>query len=1167
MYQPPKSTSAIFHKPHPPHPSALSLLLTTYTLPAPTPPAFPHNSQPKRPPWNTYYARPSAGEPPSGGRSYRVLGLHSAASTGNVGLVEYALLHGQPVNSVVDGVLPLHAACAGGNTQVVKLLIEYGADVNAPRLPKRYSSRDSSAPIIGTTGSTPLHFAAANGNREAIMLLLLHGAQADRSDKHGITPETLARQHGWIECADELKQWIINKDKDLRERAEFVAVDDKENGKRRHRIGSFGDQESSSRRRLHVKQSIDTALNMLKSSSSNLAEAYHRGAHTPTPPVSPTRPFGDYTSTLGHLNDDQLPEPSTRRPSLPYVMQSDSFPRPRKPSAQSANTHRPRSAGEGAEEPVVNSAPRIARKLGSKVSLLNLFRKGQAEDNNSNINLPISDAPSLSTSPPAASGSSLAQLRQRPHHDSDASIRSRKTADPSSDSLDSSSPSPMPTAIDGHNGLVKDQRLNNRDRSRSNASSRYEYLNDDPVSSSPNSYHSPSSSPLARIGLLRNQQGHHRTRSGSGSSLGYEANVPSRLGIAPATAVDDTPNRPGGIGADSDNLSRSLPRSGILRPHNRNGSNVQGHMTPSALRALSSQNSDAISHSPSPRGASAGLKTSNSYGSLGRSDSYQRRRRSMRRTSTGSMTGSKQAGDDGDAPIEEEQEEAEGYGNPIEATESSLLIGVAKAPSSRGSLSPIISSDQVPGEDEDALMADFPFSINRPPPIPTDGEMDEAISPSISISTRALTNVADNRHRGDSLSSTETTDSREYSQTSSTARALVSGVEAVDRGEEAQRSEYAVVTDVSRSPPSLLSPPSQTHQPRRPPPLPLAPRSLDSRSLSGRRTHTPFDIDISSISTHAQAEALVEKTKQQVMEFAGHDGQELDSGAGSDGRTPLSARLAAYGESLALARRFKELEEGRGSAASGATVSTTLTNGESTGTTVSSTNLLLPVANQRSDSSGYSYSGSLYSARSVGGLKDMPSPRSVSVGLNGAGHPKKMSRPSTAEGLASRDMNLSLSSGQSDQSMQFMRSASALGYRQAEVNPSHPQPIPTLSVSDAEDDYVYQPPSLTISRSRTPTGERENEHKTNMTLNRMGSLDGIGYVDDDFGLALSRVSTAPSPAARLPPSQGRSMKKLSKMGISVADQAAMGGVLPQQVAAHSGKRFNALRSFFKGGKP
>ncbi|KAF8557996.1 hypothetical protein OG21DRAFT_1388435, partial [Imleria badia] len=94
------------------------------------------------------------------------LGLHSASASGDIGLVQYALSHGQPVNSVLDGVLPLHAASAGGNVLVVNFLIECGADVNAPRLPRRYSdrSRDTAAPIVGTSGSTPLHFAAANGH-------------------------------------------------------------------------------------------------------------------------------------------------------------------------------------------------------------------------------------------------------------------------------------------------------------------------------------------------------------------------------------------------------------------------------------------------------------------------------------------------------------------------------------------------------------------------------------------------------------------------------------------------------------------------------------------------------------------------------------------------------------------------------------------------------------------------------------------------------------------------------------------------------------------------------------------------------------------------------------------------------------------------------------------
>ncbi|KIM76535.1 hypothetical protein PILCRDRAFT_28986, partial [Piloderma croceum F 1598] len=79
---------------------------------------------------------------------------------------KYALSHGQPINSVLDGVSPLHSASSGGSDLVVKLLIEEGADVNASRLPRRYSDRhrDSSAPIVGSSGSTLLHFAAANGH-------------------------------------------------------------------------------------------------------------------------------------------------------------------------------------------------------------------------------------------------------------------------------------------------------------------------------------------------------------------------------------------------------------------------------------------------------------------------------------------------------------------------------------------------------------------------------------------------------------------------------------------------------------------------------------------------------------------------------------------------------------------------------------------------------------------------------------------------------------------------------------------------------------------------------------------------------------------------------------------------------------------------------------------
>lgn len=49
------------------------------------------------------------------------------------GLVKYALMHGQPVNSVLNGVLPIHIAASSGNEHVVQMLIDAGADVNAAR--------------------------------------------------------------------------------------------------------------------------------------------------------------------------------------------------------------------------------------------------------------------------------------------------------------------------------------------------------------------------------------------------------------------------------------------------------------------------------------------------------------------------------------------------------------------------------------------------------------------------------------------------------------------------------------------------------------------------------------------------------------------------------------------------------------------------------------------------------------------------------------------------------------------------------------------------------------------------------------------------------------------------------------------------------------------------
>ncbi|KAF8135651.1 hypothetical protein EV363DRAFT_1159327 [Boletus edulis] len=282
------------------------------------------------------------------------LGLHSASASGDVGLVQYALSHGQPVNSVVDGVLPLHAACAGGNVLVVNLLIECGADVNAPRLPRRYSdrNRDAAAPIVGTSGSTPLHFAAANGHLSIVRTLLSHGAISDRADKHGITPELIARQNGWIECADLLAQATSSlRSTSLSQQRPPPSC-------------TVEHLEASIRKRLHFKRSVDHSLS--------------GGTSDPELKPSPGRPDNDPLPQDSRPADNSAPPNLfARRPSLPQALDEPPFP---------TRSARPRSAGTGAD----------SRKLHSKLSLLSLFKKSNTDGSSSSI---ASESPVPSSSP------------------------------------------------------------------------------------------------------------------------------------------------------------------------------------------------------------------------------------------------------------------------------------------------------------------------------------------------------------------------------------------------------------------------------------------------------------------------------------------------------------------------------------------------------------------------------------------------------------------------------------------------------------------------------------------------------------------------------------------------------------------------------------------------
>ncbi|GAA5876758.1 hypothetical protein JCM16303_006277 [Sporobolomyces ruberrimus] len=284
---------------------------------------------------------------------YVDLSLHSAAANGNIGLVQYALSHGQPVNSVLNGVLPLHAASSSGNEMVVKMLIEAGADVNSPRLPRRYTNERSktSGLAAGTQGSTPLHFAAANGHVSIIKLLLSYGANPRAAEKHGLTPEIIALEQGYVEAADVLKTWQPV----FSERPERGGFDDAAS------IRSKASLHSLTKKRLHPQRSFDAIATKISQhaahphfpglhSSASLASLASLGSSSISPNASSSQvSLGAVTGPSSSSNSTTpVPTPNRRsslsHPSLGLAKESASNPRrPSLPSVWEKAAH-PRAA-------------------------------------------------------------------------------------------------------------------------------------------------------------------------------------------------------------------------------------------------------------------------------------------------------------------------------------------------------------------------------------------------------------------------------------------------------------------------------------------------------------------------------------------------------------------------------------------------------------------------------------------------------------------------------------------------------------------------------------------------------------------------------------------------------------------------------------------------------
>ncbi|KAI1785873.1 hypothetical protein LXA43DRAFT_1035907 [Ganoderma leucocontextum] len=889
------------------------------------------------------------------------LGLHSAASSGNLGLVTYALDHGQPVNSVVDGVLPLHVASSGGNDLIVRLLIERGADVNAPRLPRKYSSdkhRDTSAPIVGTSGSTPLHFAAANGHEQVVLTLLLHGAHPDRPDKHGVNPETVARQNGWTRCAELLSKWTHEKDRDLREldavsgsvsvqAAEFDSVS----------IYSRQDIECRIRQQgLRMKSSIDNALSMLKppfpTSPPSSGMLLHEAVSPPAMAGSASLEFSPAAST-GH----EFAQKRGRRPSLPQIFDTPSHAAhshsmstgqaqgPSRHAVKSSgrpsfsSSRRPRSAGTDADSAVMSTSSTPGRLRG-KLSLLSMFKKTAGE--------PLSSASSPGLATPESRDSFTGTTN-------------------SSSAMTSGSPSPVPER----------ERGEGRRRARSRGASAHSPLRTRASETGPSSSAGGLSPPVlstvpstrSRLGSASESESPYpplavelhrklsmerlRSRSGSGSSSTQSGSAP-----ADRAAQSPSPQHPA-LPQSQPQSSRSPPlRSGILRPHGRSESSGQstfrrpdGLAGEGSARSLrfdpGSTGTTAVATKRSRSGLNLDLKGSGSISSLRDqnlapgsprspwSTSSQTRLRERERDPSVHATNHRHR----NYTIVDDEDE-EGYGEVI-----SPRIGLGLALESEDTLhldeplpeerhpsmesqasreSPTIFPLPSPTMPPDSGF-DCPFSINRPPPEPL--LLDATLSQPLLQSQSSLLGIhgVDNRARGDSFGSMSTSTDASLPLTPGPTLGLE--LQSPDAGSFDLPLDDDFVggvvvggrtrTDSSASRTNYLLERERQYNSR-------------ARTMSPPRSRShPLDIDIRAISSHAQAEALVQRAQKDILDMQTVDDLDLpglgvavigstgstgigslgSSGTLSGGRTPLSAKLAAYGESLAIERQFKEKEK------------------------------------------------------------------------------------------------------------------------------------------------------------------------------------------------------------------------------------------------------------------
>ena len=697
----------------------------------------------------------------------------------------------------------------------------------------------------------------------------------------------LAQQNGWVECVKVLNNWILNKDQDLRDREGYDARPGSSTGLHPH------DQEPShsadivssfpSRKGLNVKQSIDTALNKLKYTDSQSRTAY--SSLTSTPPSPPPLPFGEYSFYPADPSANNLPiDSSVRRPSLPHVLQADSNEHVSDRNSslsdslpKSPNQRRPRSAGTGSDEtpeqevtlPVYGRGG-YGRKLGSKYSLLNLFKKAQpSEASGSSANPPEAASrdgheDSLSITQSQLSNSNLNENPNStpgprpgfPHRGSDASNKSTRLV-PQAHCVTSPAPpmtrkasgplrtpprSNIPLALE----LLSQQQQQPRIRHNVSGTS-----NDVPRNVLDTDERGKPSSPLARFSPVHSDSNRGGTSVTSLDSTTQDNNVVTTSD----TAVELSPS----------------PRHGILRAYSRSPSTGQGSASiPRTLRFDPSPSNERKVRDKSTD--SPTLKSFDSSGSPSKLNVQTNGVNEQELRPTPINVGELDHDDNYGVAILPDID----IGSSLEKTLSvpSVLLqrqrGQSFTSSSESSLSPILTGDNAADSNAAAINADFPFSINRPPSIATVYHED-------SSSPRGLLSPAseDTRIRGDSLSSDSSTSNPQLSFTSGSSTSQM----------------VSTPGNASIFPQEDVLEPGQDYK----------------GGLSERRAHVPLDIDVTSISSHAEAEALVERARREALDWASTP--DFSPPSSGTSRSPLSARLAAYGESLALERKLREQKE------------------------------------------------------------------------------------------------------------------------------------------------------------------------------------------------------------------------------------------------------------------